>query len=260
MNAQTVAANVIRKYLLGQTSEAERLDLEERLLADDDTYEELLIVENELTDEYLRGRLSQTELKNFETHFLLAPSRQEKLRFARAVQEHLSTHVPAKKVIATPRKSSLPGFLAFRNPVLSYALGIAVVLLVVGISWLVLRNSTSPRSTIALTLTPGLTRSESSVQNSVRIPPTADIVRLQLLLTEDGSYQAYNAVLQSSDGRTVAKQPAHSSESINGRRVVAVELPSTLLPAGEYRIKLSGVFTANETVDLESYSFKVVGP
>jgi hypothetical protein len=249
-----VSNNVIRKYLLGQTSEDERLNLEERLLADDDTYEELLILEDELTDEYLRGQLSQTERKNFETHFLSTPSRLEKLRFAKAVRGHLATHAQSKKQTKT---SPLVSF--FRNPVLTYAVAFAAILLIVSVSWIALRNSRGPGSTVTLTLTPGLTRSGGS-ENSVKIPPDADTVRVQLVLADDESYQSYNAVFESVDGRIVAREQAGSSELANSRRVVTVDLSSSLLPAGEYRVKLSGVSAGNETVDLGSYSFKILAP
>jgi hypothetical protein len=260
---QTVAANLVRKYLLGQTSEAERLTIEERLMANDDTYEELLIVEDELTDEYLRGQLSQSERKDFETYFLVTPSRQEKLRLAKVIRGHLATHSPSKNLTPDSHKFSLFGFFPLRNSVLSYSVGIAAVLLLVSLSWVLLRSFTSsrgPRPRVTLTLTPGLTRN-GSVENSVSIPPNVEVVvRVQLVLTEDGSYQSYTAVFEAIDGRTVARERVVSSEVVNHRRVVVVELSSKLLPAGEYRAKLNGVSAAGEVINLGSYNFNVLAP
>jgi hypothetical protein len=257
MNTQTVSGNVIRKYLLGQTSEAERETLEERLIADDDTYEELLIVEDELTDDYLRGQLSQIERTNFETHFLLSPAHQEKLRFAKVVRENVAAHSQSTRVIEPTPKPWFFGFLSFQNRALSYALKMVLVLLVAGVAYNAWRNSPGPLSTETFTLTPGVVRSGGS-ENTVRIAAKTDAVRLELLLADDTPYQSYNAVLESVDGRTITSGPAVLGQSVSGRRVVTVELPSRLLPPGEYRMKLNALTAANETVHLGSYSFKVL--
>ena len=262
MNTQSVSENVIRKYLLGQTSEAERLNLEERLIEDDGTYEELSIVEDELTDEYLRGRLSQTERKDFETHFLLTPSRQEKLRFAKVVRGHLATHARSQtKVAESPRTSKSPlfGIPAFRNPVLSFGLAMALVLMVAGLAWFTWRISQGPIHRVTFTLTPGLVRSGDS-ENSIRIPRDANLVELQLALADETPYQSYNSVLETIDGRAISTAPVMARESVGGQPVVTSELPPRLIPPGEYRVKLNGVTAAKETVSLGSYYFKVLPP
>src|ERR1041384_503134 len=78
----------IRQYLLGELSdEAQRQQVEERLLTDDDFFQELEITEDELIDQYLTGALTADERRNFESHFLAAPERQRKLSFARALRK-----------------------------------------------------------------------------------------------------------------------------------------------------------------------------
>ena len=64
--------------------------LEERLLANSAFYEELLIVEDELVDEYFADELANSERESFETHFMLAPERQQKARFARNLKKYVS--------------------------------------------------------------------------------------------------------------------------------------------------------------------------
>ena len=61
MDAETIDINVIRQYLLGQALDADRAEVEERLMADDRIYDDLLAIEDELIDEYLGGQLSQVE-------------------------------------------------------------------------------------------------------------------------------------------------------------------------------------------------------
>src|SRR5687767_12104096 len=86
------AAEKIRDYLLGNLSDDNRAEVEERLLEDDRFFEELLILENELVDDYFAGRLAEAEKLQFETHFLIAPERQAKFRFGRIFQEYLELH------------------------------------------------------------------------------------------------------------------------------------------------------------------------
>jgi anti-sigma factor RsiW len=71
------------QYWLGELSpEAERR-LEERYFADDDLFEQLLAVREELFDAYARGELSEAERARFEQHLLHSPENREELEFAR---------------------------------------------------------------------------------------------------------------------------------------------------------------------------------
>jgi CHAT domain-containing protein/lipopolysaccharide biosynthesis regulator YciM len=83
--------NAVRQYLLRQLSEDEQRIIEQRLLTEDDLFEELEIAEDELIDEYLAGELSVDEHKTFEQNFLVAPERKQKLRFAKALKRQMST-------------------------------------------------------------------------------------------------------------------------------------------------------------------------
>src|SRR5689334_12572202 len=58
---------IFRRYLLGHMAEAERAEWEDNYFADDAQYERLSIVEEELVDEYVCGKLSPDEKAQFET-------------------------------------------------------------------------------------------------------------------------------------------------------------------------------------------------
>jgi hypothetical protein len=66
----------IKDYLLGKADP----DLEKELLTGDDMFEELLIQEDEIIDEYVR----------WQTHFLTTPERIWKLRFAQLLNRYLA--------------------------------------------------------------------------------------------------------------------------------------------------------------------------
>ncbi len=137
--------NSLKQYLLGALGEAEQLALEEKLLLDDEEFEQLLIAEDELTDSYVRNALPPEERTRFEQHFLCTSERQQKLRFALIFHRHLdraasSSRLPERVV---PSKNSwlsrLSGFLRTPHPVRGYALIATCVLLALGGSWLMFK-------------------------------------------------------------------------------------------------------------------------
>ena len=136
---------LIRRYLLGQASDTEEQELEDRYVADDSYFEHLVTIEEELIDAYVAGELSGDERRNFEQHFLSSPQRCERVAFARALStkagETLTSMAPA---VSTVEQQSWwrtwPSFWPVPKPI---AQGLAFaalgVLALVG-SWSVLQN------------------------------------------------------------------------------------------------------------------------
>ena len=93
MKSDIKELEAIRQYLLGQLPTEESSQIEERLFTDGAFYEELLIAEDELVDDYLAGELSGSDRERCETHFLLTPERQQKIRFALAFKEYVGAAV-----------------------------------------------------------------------------------------------------------------------------------------------------------------------
>jgi hypothetical protein len=71
------------QYLLGQTSTAEREEIEERVFTDDEAEEELQATADDLIHAYLAGGLSEQERGQFESHFLGMPHNRRRLDFIR---------------------------------------------------------------------------------------------------------------------------------------------------------------------------------
>lgn len=70
MTDLSLQALEIRQFLLGQLPEARAEQLEERIFADPDFGEEVEIVESELIDDYLAGRLAPGDLERFQQTYL----------------------------------------------------------------------------------------------------------------------------------------------------------------------------------------------
>lgn len=261
----------IREYLLGRLPSEQQSELEERLLSDDDLYEEIQIVEDELVDEYLRNELSQTDRTSFEAHFLASSEHQAKTQFARNLTRYVAARAEAvgsvtensNRKIARGRTWRRLGFLPTQNPILGYALATAVLLIVVGVGWWAVKNwipgSRRPGKVLSCALTPGLTRGRSEETTQVLIAPDVDTVRLQMLLP-DNAYESYEASLLDSDSQTITSQTDLKPQFVNNERVVILDIDSARLPAGDYRIKLSDATANGKSPPLATYAFQVKNP
>ena len=76
---------LLLRYLLGELTEEEQSRLERRYFTEDDLFEEMLLVEDDLIESYARGELSERERERIEKHFLMSDERREKLTLARAL-------------------------------------------------------------------------------------------------------------------------------------------------------------------------------
>lgn len=91
MLVETHETAEIRKYLLGNIKvEDEMRKIEERLMFDDDYFEEILMQEEELIQDYVDGHLSADERRRFEKHFFISEERRSKIEFARALRRYIN--------------------------------------------------------------------------------------------------------------------------------------------------------------------------
>ena len=91
---QTHTEQAVKRYLLNQLSDAERQELELRLLTDDDFAAEIELAEDELIDEYVANELSKDERRRFHEHFLTNPERESKLQSSQAVKRYFDRKSP----------------------------------------------------------------------------------------------------------------------------------------------------------------------
>src|SRR6185503_21346599 len=106
--SSSVPDETLRLYLLCRLSDDERLQLDQRLLIDDEMAERVQLAESELMDEYASGGLDSVEREFFEKRFLTTAARREKLRLSSALHEYAGSQTPAVPVprIVHPEKSS----------------------------------------------------------------------------------------------------------------------------------------------------------
>lgn len=94
MEQQVEVDHVMRRYLLGDLPEEAQIEVEERLLADPEYLSELLIAENDLTDDYVQGSLSDFDKERAAIYLLAVPEGRQKLSFAKALNDYVSEATP----------------------------------------------------------------------------------------------------------------------------------------------------------------------
>lgn len=116
MSEDLIARNTIKQYLLGELTQDEQLaPIEERLLTDDDFFEEFQLVKEDLIDQYLNYELTPSERQRFEQHFLTTSERRKDLGHAQALARYARQHVqkakqPGEKKTLTVSERPRPRF------------------------------------------------------------------------------------------------------------------------------------------------------
>jgi anti-sigma-K factor RskA len=216
----------IRQYLLGQVSGGAREEIERELLADDEVFAELLIIEEELTDDYVNGCLSPIDRANFESHFLATSGRQEDLRFASALNRYVTTRASARADLAKPWILS--------RQARRLAAAVAVVVIMAGALWFFFVRQQTPPTYLTLTLTISPNTREEGVQSTKVGPLGKQTLRILLRLPDPSPPSAgYRVQLIDTNGEprslNIAGQDAQS---------VTVEIPAAQLQRGQYALRL----------------------
>jgi hypothetical protein len=82
------AGDPLYHYLIGEATDEEKLQIEEKLLADDDYKRRLEIVECALIAAYVLDSLTEDDRERFERYFLSSEERVEKVRLAEVICEY----------------------------------------------------------------------------------------------------------------------------------------------------------------------------
>ena len=131
----------VRRFLLGELPEVQQVELERRFFEDDSAYKQILAIQEELADDYVRDHLPADERNSFVQNFLRSSLRRERVEYAAVFARALET--PEEVTSELPARASWTEVLAsFFRPGLQFALvssALAVVLLA-SLGWLVFQN------------------------------------------------------------------------------------------------------------------------
>ena len=245
----------VRRYLLGQLSEAEQEKIEERLMIEDDLFDEFEASKDDLVEEYCAGDLGSAERDWFENHYLASTEGRERQAFALTMDYYARRHAsdPAPRPITpAPSPTFFERFTTFVRTQPWAVATAASIVLVVAVAFIWSRNSQG--QIYEATLTSGVIKrggDEVPPPTRIQLPPNTGQVKLHLqLLKPAPAGTTYEAVL--ADQVHTTKVTIESTEPDS----VIVSIPRKQLPRAWYMLQLTAT-TANGNVQTLSYSFTV---
>lgn len=222
----------VRQYLLGHLSDEDQQNIEERLMTEDDLFEELEISKGELIEEYCAGELNESEHQWFEQHYLASPEGRQRHTFTLALN-------CLKRPIPDPKRVSWfdrLGFFFKTQPWAVASATAAIVVAVLGVTWLMSR----PGTALAVSLNSSvINRSPTDNQyHEISLKPDVGEVRISLNLPQGPTPGvSYRVEL---DNRREIKNLTPSGHDANS---VLVVIPARRLPPGSYALTLFEVKT-----------------
>ena len=261
--------NNLKKYYLGTLSPAEIEAIDLRLMADAEFEEDLLLVKNNLMEDYLDDSLSADEVKSFQKHFLKTEERKKELKNL-ALLRNYARRKQAEKTAAEKSGESSASFFDRLNKFFTMnlqplALGFAAVVLIavfIGAYFLIsgsqlaelnrkdFSNIDEYRNLTNLNLISGTFRNSNSAIK-LSADKLTDPVLLRLGLPLEGEIFDVNITRNEEKIATNLRVRSYSNE--NGRELRLL-LPVSDLTKGNYKIE---VFSADSRSTPAVYSFTV---
>jgi hypothetical protein len=277
------------RYLLGEGTEEEQLRLEEQFFQNDESYQQLVALEDELRYDYAQGGLTKRQRASFEKRFLVNEEDRRKVALAkevmaRALKERAETMIPARQ-----ERTSFWQF--FTSPLrLSFAASAALLVVFGGLltlhtvqlnhqlDQLQAQRTTDQQNTRQQVAslekqradlekqlnskpiqapTPTLfsfvlmpgLTRDADVTKPLLIPAGDAAVQLQLDVKKKGAYKNYLASVQTLDGEQVWSQNLQTAQ---------LTIPAKVLRPGDYVIELKGIVTGGEQENAGEFYFTVV--
>lgn len=232
MTSTTNDQAVIRKYLLGRLDEDEQQKIEERLMLEDDLFDEFEVSKGELVEQYCAGELGQTERAWLERHYLATPEGKQKIALAAAlnlVKRQSVTYVPVPQPTLFERIASV-----LKQQPWAVASATAMILIVITAGVYVI--SSRGNTFVGPDLTSKVSTREGGDELPARVtlPSDASSLKLRLLLPQPSTPGvSYQADLDIKTGEKPVDVVASDTQS------VSVVIPVSDLPPGEYALTLT---------------------
>lgn len=247
---------MMTRYLLGELSEAEQAQLEERYFTDAQTFNQLAQLETELVDGYARGRLSTQMRERFERAYLSNPNRRAHLRFSEALavkldQTVVSRTAEQRSARAASRPRRFFSLLLGRPRAFAFSMALALLLLSSVSVWLFI-ESNRLRQELARTREAQTAQAEREREAQEQL---ADARKKTQELTNELDNRASNTAPQPQPTPSPSERAAPVVASLiltaNGARGVDTGAASRLvIPPGAQQVRLQLNLREN---DYQSY-------
>ena len=278
MKEEILTDAVLREFLLGKVDEEESARIESLFLTDSEAREKVLVVEQELIEDYLEDSLTAEDREQFLLRYGQTAAQLQQLRITKAIKDWALRE--NARVQTVPVESSIWSRLRARQwlkPVFVIPIAVAAIIAIVGGGiWL---NTRMKRAAFEQELvqlnSPASRRQVPEQMFSVRLSPVAvrstepeivikrpaaatAIVELHLPWIQKERYSTYHAEIRRVAGDESFAIPNLPAEN-NGRYEVRLRFPARVLSRGQYQVRLSGIDSAGAGGTSEEYAFTVDG-
>lgn len=157
-----------RRFLLGAMTDEERAVFESKFFGDNEIFDHVRAVEDDLIEQYVRGTMSANDRRLFAASYLVSAANRKRVDLTRTMLKAVSGRSVSEKVDSVSIWESLTAFVVGNRLAFGSALAI---LAIVALSWLALTRST--KTEIARVETPDTeARTTPSVVETPLPPPS----------------------------------------------------------------------------------------
>lgn len=277
MKEEILTDAMLREFLLGRLDDEERARIESLFLTDSETREKILVIEQELIEDYLEDSLTPEDREEFLSRYGQTAAQVQQLRITRAIKDWAMREnamvqtVPAVPSIWNRLRARLKQKQAFVIPIAVTAM----LAIVVACLWLNSRMKSAaldqelaqlntpaslrelPEQMLAVNLSPVAVRSTEQQIVIKRTGVSTAIVELNLPWIQKERYPTYEAEIRRVGGARLFKLPNLQAEN-KARYQIRFRFPGRLLFRGQYQVTLSGIDSAGAAVTSEEYIFTVI--
>jgi hypothetical protein len=277
MKEEPVTDALLREFVLGKLADEERDRIESLVLTDAQTRERVLVVEQDLIDDYLENSLTEGDKKRFLSRYAQTDVQRRQLRITKSIKDWAVNEAKTSQA-ATATVSGWDRLLTLLRLKPVYLVPIAVTLVIAIALAIVWRNSHKeqrkhsaveqelaqlnspsslrevPAQMIFLELKPGTVRNLES-PTELKTRPDIRTVELHLPWIQKERYSTYRAEVQRiGDDKSFTIPNLRADDTGN---VIRIRLPAYILSRGQYQIRLSGIAYDGSAGRPEEYSFVV---
>ena len=277
MNEDILTDAVLREFLLGKVDDEEAARIESLFLTDSEAREKVLVIEQELTEDYLEDSLTADDREKFLLRYGQTAAQLQQLRITKAIKDWALRESARKQIVPVEVSSwsRLRARLRLR-PVFVIPIAVtAMIAIVCAAVWL---NGRMKRATLEQELaqlnTPANLREVPPQMVSLELPPivvrslerrnnftkSADVqtVELRLPWIQKERYSNYQAEVRRVGGDESFTIPNLQAEN-DGLSTIRLRLPAHILSRGQYQIRLTGIDSGGVPGTSEEYTFLVEG-
>jgi hypothetical protein len=288
---------LMKRYLLGRATPEERADLENEYLSNANVFEELAEAENDLIDGYVKDKLTDSDAREFERQYMSSSKGRARVQFARAFAEVSRGTRPTTSAerMSLLQRWTLPFHQARLS--LQWGLALSAVAVILAFGWLgishhratqagmqkpfdnqrgthtppartqplngtsvpgteIAQNAAPPLADYTVQLSPGLARGVGTSPKVFPFPKT-QWVRFRLVLENNEDRGPFTASLETPEGQLIERVEGIRSSRPNRTQVVELRISSSLIPVGDYILRLSEKAADGSEEELDSYTFRV---